>query len=46
MDLPAENSGTIPTREWLYYFWKDNAHTGQNWCKYGRANGSYVQQIE
>jgi len=46
VDLPGENSGSIPTREWLYYFWKDNAHTGQNWCKYGRANGSYVQQIE
>jgi penicillin-binding protein 2 len=25
--------------------WKDNAHKGQNWCKNGRANGSYVQQI-
>jgi penicillin-binding protein 2 len=36
----------VPTREWLYYFWKDNAHQGQNWCKYGRANGSYIQQIE
>ncbi len=46
IDLPGENPGTIPTREWLYYFWKDNAHTGQDWCKYGRANGSYVQQIE
>jgi penicillin-binding protein 2 len=46
VDLPGENPGTIPTREWLYYFWKDNAHTGQDWCKYGRANGSYVQQIE
>ena len=46
VDLPGEYSGTVPTREWLYYFWKDNAHTGQNWCKYGRANGSYVQQIE
>ncbi len=46
VDLPAENAGSIPTREWLYYFWKDNAHTGQNWCKYGRANGSYIQQIE
>jgi len=46
IDLPAENPGTIPTREWLYYFWKDNAHTGQNWCKFGRANGTYVQQIE
>ena len=46
VDLPAESIGTVPTREWLYYFWKDNAHAGQDWCKYGRANGSYVQQIE
>jgi penicillin-binding protein 2 len=46
IDLPQENPGTVPTREWLYYYWKDNAHTGQNWCKYGRANGSYIQQIE
>jgi penicillin-binding protein 2 len=46
IDLPQESSGTVPTREWLYYFWKDNAHAGQNWCKYGRANGSYIQQIE
>ena len=46
VDLPAENPGTVPTREWLYYYWKDNAHTGQNWCKYGKANGTYVQQIE
>jgi penicillin-binding protein 2 len=46
VDLPEENPGTVPTREWLYYYWKDNAHTGQDWCKNGRANGSYVQQIE
>ena len=46
VDLPAESAGSIPTRQWLYYLWKDNAHTGQNWCKYGKANGSYVQQIE
>lgn len=46
IDLPGESNGTVPTREWLYYFWKDNAHTGQNWCKYGRANGDYIQQIE
>jgi penicillin-binding protein 2 len=46
VDLPAENPGTVPTREWLYYFWKDNAHTGQNWCKYGKPNGTYTQQIE
>ena len=46
IDLPAESTGTIPTRQWLYYLWKDNAHTGQNWCKYGKEYGSYVQQIE
>jgi penicillin-binding protein 2 len=46
IDLPGESAGNVPTREWLYYFWKDNAHAGQDWCKYGRANGDYVQQIE
>lgn len=46
IDLPAESSGGVPTREWLYWLWKDNAHTGQNWCKYGKANGTYVEQIE
>jgi penicillin-binding protein 2 len=45
VDLP-EDSGTVPTREWLYYYWKDNANAGQDWCKNGRENGSYVQQIE
>ena len=46
IDLPGQSPGSVPTRQWLYYFWKDNAHTGQDWCKYGRANGSYVQQID
>ncbi|HEY7264220.1 MAG TPA: penicillin-binding protein 2 [Trebonia sp.] len=46
VDLPEESTGTIPTRQWLYGMWEDNAHKGQNWCKYGKANGSYVQQIE
>jgi penicillin-binding protein 2 len=46
IDLPGESIGTIPTRAWLYYYWKDNAHTGQDWCKSGRQNGSYLQQIE
>ena len=35
IDLPAESTGTIPTRQWLYYLWKDNAYTGQDWCKHG-----------
>jgi len=46
IDLPAESTGTIPTRQWLYYLWKDNANRGQDWCKNGREYGSYVQQIE
>jgi penicillin-binding protein 2 len=46
IDLPEENPGDVPTREWLYYFWKDNAHKGQDWCKNGRADGNYGQQIE
>jgi penicillin-binding protein 2 len=46
IDLPAESTGTIPTRKWLYYLWKDNAYKGQNWCKNGNPNGTYVQQIE
>jgi penicillin-binding protein 2 len=46
IDLPEQNLGSVPTREWLYYYWKDNAHTGQDWCKNGREYGSYVQQIE
>jgi penicillin-binding protein 2 len=46
VDLPAESAGTIPTRQWLYSLWEDNAHKGQDWCKNGNASGSYVQQIE
>ena len=43
IDLPEQGAGSIPTREWLYYYWKQYKST---WCKDGRANGTYVQQIE
>jgi len=46
IDLPEQSPGSVPTRQWLYYFWKDNAHSGLDWCKNGRADGSYLQQIE
>ncbi len=46
IDLPEEAPGSIPTRQWLYNLYEDNAHKGQNWCKNGKATGSYVQQIE
>jgi penicillin-binding protein 2 len=43
IDLPEESTGTVPTRSWLYHFYQQYKHF---WCKNGRANGSYVQQIE
>jgi len=46
VDLPGQSAGSVPSRQWLYYLWKDNAHTGQNWCKNGKEYGSYDQQIE
>jgi penicillin-binding protein 2 len=46
IDLPEQSPGTIPTRQWLYWLWKDNAYTGQDWCKYGKQYGSYVQDLE
>jgi penicillin-binding protein 2 len=46
IDLPEDAPGTIPTRQWLYNMYEDNAHKGQDWCKNGKATGSYVQQIE
>jgi len=43
IDLPEESPGTVPTRQWLYYYWKQYKDL---WCKQGRQYGSYVQQIE
>jgi penicillin-binding protein 2 len=42
IDLPEQSPGTIPTRQWLYYYWKQYKHY---WCKHGNPNGSYLQQI-
>ena len=42
IDLPEQSPGTVPTRQWLYYYWKQYKNY---WCKHGNANGSYVQQI-
>jgi penicillin-binding protein 2 len=42
IDLPEQSPGTIPTRQWLYNYWKQYKHY---WCKHGNANGSYLQQI-
>jgi penicillin-binding protein 2 len=42
IDLPEQSPGSIPTRQWLYYYWKQYKHY---WCKHGNPNGSYLQQI-
>jgi len=43
IDLPEESPGTVPTRQWLYYYWKQYKHY---WCRHGAQYGSYIQQIE
>jgi penicillin-binding protein 2 len=43
VDLPEENPGVVPDRAWKLDYW--NATKNYD-CKYGNANGSYVQQIE
>lgn len=43
VDLPGESTGTVPTRAWLYHFYRQYKRT---WCRNGRQNGSYVQRIE
>jgi penicillin-binding protein 2 len=43
IDLPGEASGTVPTRAWLYDFYRQYKKL---WCRDGRQYGSYVQQIE
>jgi penicillin-binding protein 2 len=43
IDLPEENPGLIPNRQWKLDYWKS---TRAYDCKYGNPNGSYVQQIE
>ena len=43
IDLPEQSTGTVPTRQWLYYYWKQDKNF---WCKNGRQYGSYIQQIE
>jgi penicillin-binding protein 2 len=43
IDLPEQDPGSIPTRQWLYNYWKQYKHF---WCSHGSQNGSYVQQIE
>jgi penicillin-binding protein 2 len=43
VDLPAESTGTVPTRAWLYDFYQQYK---KQWCSQGNQFGSYVQRIE
>ena len=43
IDLPYESAGTVPTRAWLYRFYRQNKSL---WCRNGRQYGSYLQQID
>jgi penicillin-binding protein 2 len=43
VDLPAESTGTVPTRAWLYDFYQ---HYKTRWCRRGNQYGSYQQRIE
>jgi penicillin-binding protein 2 len=42
IDLPEESPGTVPTRQWLYNYWKQYKHY---WCTHGNQYGTYLQQI-
>ncbi|HEV2371711.1 MAG TPA: penicillin-binding protein 2 [Streptosporangiaceae bacterium] len=42
IDVPEESPGSVPTRLWLYNYWEQYRHY---WCRTGKANGSYVEQI-
>jgi penicillin-binding protein 2 len=43
VDLPEESTGTVPTRAWLYRFYRQHK---KFWCRDGSQYGTYAQQIE
>jgi penicillin-binding protein 2 len=43
IDLPNEVSGRVPDRTWKQNYWDANK---VSWCKDGKKDGTYVQQIE
>ncbi|MDJ0463554.1 penicillin-binding protein 2 [Streptomyces sp. H27-C3] len=42
VDLPNEVPGRVPDRQWKQSFWEANK---DSWCKQGKKNGDYVEQI-
>ncbi|WP_327297618.1 MULTISPECIES: penicillin-binding protein 2 [unclassified Streptomyces] len=43
IDLPDELAGRVPDRDWKKAYWEANKDV---WCKQGKKNGTYVEQIE
>jgi penicillin-binding protein 2 len=43
IDLPNEVAGRVPDRQWKKDFFKANKDA---WCKAGKKNGTFVQQLE
>ncbi|WP_432068515.1 penicillin-binding protein 2 [Streptomyces sp. C10-9-1] len=42
VDLPGEVSGRVPDRQWKKDYWTANRDT---WCKQGKEDGTYTEQI-
>lgn len=42
IDLPGEEKGRVPDRQWKQRFWKANKDT---WCKTGKKGGTYLELL-
>ncbi|WP_371678556.1 penicillin-binding protein 2 [Streptomyces sp. NBC_01276] len=42
VDLPGEEKGRVPDREWKQKFWEANK---DQWCKTGKKGGTYVELL-
>ncbi|WP_405492917.1 penicillin-binding protein 2 [Streptomyces sp. NBC_00096] len=42
IDLPGEEKGRVPDREWKQRFWEANK---DGWCKTGKKGGTYVELL-
>jgi penicillin-binding protein 2 len=41
IDLPEQSPGSVPTRQWLYYYWKQYE---SYWCSHANEYGTPTQQ--
>ncbi|MET9961800.1 penicillin-binding protein 2 [Streptomyces sp. NPDC006326] len=42
VDLPGEEKGRVPDRQWKQRFWKANK---DSWCKTGKKGGTYLELL-